>query len=94
MTKADANGRRLAALMKMFNLAPSAIAKAGGVSPAYVSRILNESDPFVGSAGFYRRLEAMLGQLVEQRQSQFFRVPPVNVRSVEGAVREVVELAA
>ena len=78
--------------MKMFNLSPSAVARAGGVSPAYVSRVLNQSDPLVGSIGFYRRLEPMLGQLVEQRQSQFFRIAPVNVRSIEGAVR-VMELA-
>ena len=75
--------------MTMFNLSPSAIARAGGVSPAYVSRILNDSDPFVGSTGFYRRLEAMLGQLVEQRASQFFRISPVNVRSDEGALAEL-----
>jgi len=73
--------------MKMFALSPSAVARAGGVSQPYISRILNQSDPLVGSAGFYRRVEAMLGQLVEQRASQFFRVALVNVRSVERAVR-------
>jgi len=78
----------------MFGLAPSAVARAGGVSPAYISRILNETDPLVGSAQFYRRLEASLGQLVEQRQQQFFRIAPVPVRSVERAVRDVMELAA
>ena len=85
---------RLASVIKMFGLSPSAVARAAGVSPAYLSRIMNESDPLVGSAGFYRRLEACLGQLVEQRQQQFFRVAPVPVRSVERAVRDVLELAA
>ena len=80
--------------MKMFALSPSAIARAGGVSPAYLSRILNETDPFVGSADFYRRLETVLGKLIEQRQQQFFTVPAVAVRSIENAVRDVVDLAA
>ena len=78
----------------MFNLAPSTIARAGGVSPAYLSRILNPSDPLIGSTGFYRRVEAMLGQLIEQRANQFFRVPPVHVRSVERAMADVVRMEA
>ena len=94
MTKTDPNGRRLAAVIKMFNLAPSAVAKAATVSQPYISRILNPSDPFVGSADFYRRLETVLGKLIDQRQQQFFRVAPMAVRSVENAVRDAVELAA
>ena len=94
MTKTDPNGRRLAAVIKMFALNPSAVARCGGVSPAYISRILNETDPFVGSADFYRRLETVLGKLIDQRQQQFFRVAPMAVRSVENAVRDAVELAA
>ena len=93
MTKNDPNGRRLAAVIKMFGISPSAIAKAANVSQPYISRILNESDPFVGSADFYRRLELVLGKLIEQRQQQFFRVAPMAVRSVENAVRDV-DLAA
>ena len=92
--KNDPNGRRLASVMKMFGLAPSAVAKAGKVSPTYLSRIMNETDPFVGSAGFYRRLEDRLGQVIDQRPGQFFRIAPVNVRSVERAARDVVDLAA
>jgi hypothetical protein len=61
---------------------------------AYLSRILSESDPFIVSPGFYRRLEDRLGQVIDQRPGQFFRVAPVNVRSVERAVRDVVDLAA
>ena len=74
--------------MTMFNLSPSAIAKQANVSPAYISRILNDSDAFVGSADFYRRLEAVLGKVIEQRHCQFFRVAPVDVRSIERAVRD------
>jgi hypothetical protein len=94
LVKTDPNGRRLACFLKMFSLAPSAVARVAGVSPAYLSRLLSETVPLVGSAEFYRRLEACLGQLVEQRQQQVFRLAPVNVRAVEKAAREVLEMAA
>ena len=80
--------------MRMFGLSPSAVAKAANVSPAYISRVLSETDPLVGSPEFYRRLEGCLGQLVEQRQQQFFRVAPLSVRSVERAVQDVLDMAA
>ena len=48
---------------------------------------MNESDPFTDSAEFYRRVEACLGSLIEQRPGQFFRVAPANVRSVGGQGR-------
>jgi hypothetical protein len=60
----------------------------------YLSRILSETDPFTGSPEFYRRLEACLGRLIEQRQQQFFRIPPVNVRTIERAARDMVDMAA
>ena len=93
LVKADPNARRLACFPKMSSLSPSAVAKAASVSPAYRSRVLSETEPFVGSAGFYRWLEACLGQLVEQRQQQFFWIATMNVRSVEKAAREVLEEA-
>lgn len=71
-----------------------AVARAANVSPAYISRIMNETDPLVGSAEFYRRLEACLGQIIDQRQRQFFRVAPADVRSVERAARDVLDIAA
>jgi hypothetical protein len=75
----------------MFGLGPTAIAKAGGVSQPHVSRVLSENDPLVGSAEFYRRLESRLGQAIDQRPGQFFRIAPVNVRSVERAAKDVLE---
>ena len=71
-TKTDANVRRLRAICRMFGLGPTAVAKAAG-------RV-------VGSAQFYTRLEARLGQVIDQRQTQFFRVSPLSVRRIEGAV--------
>lgn len=87
-TKNGSNRWRLMGLISMFDLAPSALARAGGVSPAYVSRILNEADSLVGSAEFYHRLNSALGRLIEERHCQFFRVAPVAVRSIERAVRD------
>jgi transcriptional regulator with XRE-family HTH domain len=84
-TKDDANVRRLRAICRMFGLGPTAIAKAAGVSQPYVSRILSDSDPIVGNPEFYRRLEGKLGVLIESRGTQFFRVSPLPVRSVEQA---------
>jgi hypothetical protein len=78
----------LASVIRMFGLAPSAVARAANVSPAYLSRIMNETDPLVGSSGFYRRLEACLGQLIDRRQRQFFRIAPLPVRSIERAAAD------
>lgn len=91
MTKDDANVRRLRAIVRMFGLGPTAVTKVAGVSQPYVSRILSDHDPIVGNPEFYRRLEGKLGSLIESRQTQFFRVSPLPVRSVELAARDVVE---
>ena len=85
-TKNDANVRRLRAICRMFNLGPTAIAKAAGVSQPYVSRILSDNDPIVGNPEFYRRLEVKLGNLIESRRTQFFRVRPSSIRRIENAV--------
>jgi transcriptional regulator with XRE-family HTH domain len=91
--KDDANVRRLRAICRMFGLGPTAIAKAAGVSQPYVSRILSDNDPIVGNPEIYRRLEGKLGGLIDSRSSQFFRVSPLPVRSVEKAVQDISDLA-
>lgn len=83
--KDDANVRRLRAISRIFGIGPSAIARAGGVSQPYASRVLSETDPFVGNAEFYRRLEGKLGGLIDRRSAQFFRVSPVPIRRIENA---------
>ena len=94
LTREDANVRRLRAICRMYNLGPTAVSKAGGVNQPYASRVLSETDPFIGSAGFYRNLNDRLDQLIDQRPGQFFRIAPVNVRSVERAARDVLDMAA
>jgi hypothetical protein len=90
LTKTDANVRRLRAICRIFGLGPTAVARAGGVSQPYVSRVLSDGDPFTGNQEFYRRLEGRLGCLIESRTAQYFRVSPTPVRHVENAVEQVI----
>lgn len=72
----DGDGRnldRVRLLMRLFGLTISEVAKAGGSSRPYLSRALSGS--LVPSTVFWRRLEASLGKLVDQRGSQFFQIP-------------------
>ena len=83
----DGDGRnldRVRLLMRLFGLTVSEVAKAGGVSRPYLSRALSGS--LVPSPVFWRRLEASLGRLVDQRGSQFFSIPGT---ACEEAVAEV-----
>lgn len=75
---------RVRLLMRIFGLTISEVAKAGGSSRPYLSRALSGS--LVPSPVFWRRLEASLGRLVDQRDSQFFSIP---VTACEEAVAEV-----
>ena len=72
----DGDGRnldRVRLLIRLFGLSISEVAKAGGVSRPYLSRALSGS--LVPSPVFWRRLEANLARLVDQRDSQFFSIP-------------------
>jgi hypothetical protein len=90
----NANVAKLGAIVSLFGLTPTEVAKVVGCSRSYVSRILSQTDPLVGSDVFWRRLEGRLGQVIDQRQRQFFRIAPVNVRSVERAAKDVLDVAA
>lgn len=82
----DGDGRnldRVRLLMRLFGLTISDIAKAGGSSRPYLSRALGGS--LVPSPVFWRRLEASLGKLVDQRGSQFFSIP---ITACEGDLAE------
>ncbi len=74
---------RVRLLMRLFGLTISEVAKAGGSSRPYLSRALSGS--LVPSPVFWRRLEASLGRLVDQRDSQFFQIP---VTACEGDLAE------
>jgi transcriptional regulator with XRE-family HTH domain len=74
------NATRLRAAIRLFRLSPKSIARATGFSPSYISRLLSPRDNFEGSSEFYRRLEAKLGTIIENRSSQFFSIPAVPVQ--------------
>lgn len=80
--KADPNTVKLRVIANLFGLTPTEIAKAVGASRCYISRILSETDPFVGSDWFYRKLEIRLGDLIANRSTQFFQVNAVPVEDV------------
>jgi transcriptional regulator with XRE-family HTH domain len=84
------NRIRLWALVRLFRLSPSAVAKATGVSRSYVARLLSRKDDFTGSPEFFRTLEFKLGQIINGRASQFFTIPAVSVTRA----RDVLEMAA
>jgi len=75
----------------MFGLSPTMIARVVGCSRPYISRIISDADPLVGAPELYRRLEERLPLLVERRPCQFFRVPPLDVRTVERALADMAD---
>ena len=83
------NALRLRAVVRLFKLSPTEVARAAGVSRCYVARLLSPSDDFQGSPEFYRRLEANLGRVIEGRTSQFFTVPAVSVRRVQKVMEQM-----
>ena len=77
------NATKLRAIMEFFGITVTAIAKATGMSQTYVSRVLAPNDVLAGSSGFWSCLEKVMGQLVQDRQSQIFEVVPVDVAKAE-----------
>jgi hypothetical protein len=68
---------RSRAIVSLFGLSVAEVARAGGVSRPYVSRMLGGS--LTPSTAFWRTLEANLGRLVEIRTGQVFLVEPSRV---------------
>lgn len=84
----DPNWRKLQAIVRLFALTPTQVARAAGVSRPYVSRLLNERDGFVGSSVFYKRLEAGLGRLLDSRDGQFFDLAGTSVECLEMILKD------
>ncbi|MCE9614805.1 MAG: helix-turn-helix transcriptional regulator [Lentisphaerae bacterium] len=80
------NAERLKAVCEAFGIRPGEVARAAGVSAAYVSRVLSPDDPLEGSACFWIRLEAALGRLVEGRHKRVFDVPAAQLDGLANAV--------
>ena len=85
----SANCVRLLALVRLFRLTPNQVAKAAGFSRPYVARLLSHRDDLVGSHEFYRALECKLGTIIENRTAQYFTVPAVSLRRVQGVLEQL-----
>ena len=85
----SANCVRLLALVRLFRLSPNQVAKAAGFSRPYVARLLSLKDDLTGSPEFFRALECKLGAIVENRTSQYFTIPAVSVRRVQGVLEQL-----
>jgi transcriptional regulator with XRE-family HTH domain len=66
------NFGRIRAIMGLFGLSVTEVAKAGGVSRPYLSQAL--SGTLAPSPGFYMYLESSLWRLGERRSGQVFSV--------------------
>lgn len=77
----DENLVKLRAIVILFNLALRDLARVGGVSRPYISRVLGGG--LKPSNQFLRRLEAGLGLLIQERQGQFFKVATTPVEAAE-----------
>lgn len=78
--RSKGNRIRLWAVVTLFKLSPSDIAKATGFSRPYVARLLSLNDNLPASPTFWRVLEQKLGMIIEQRTAQYFTVPAVSVQ--------------
>jgi hypothetical protein len=72
---ADPNLVKLQALHHLLSIPLSKIAKIGGVSPAYMTRLFNGT--LKGSSSFYIRIESRLGELVSSRNKRYFEVETI-----------------
>ena len=74
----DGNLIRLRAVMALFGLSITEVARAAGVSRPYVSRVMSGDEKLNGgSPKFFRKLEMNLGKLVDGRSGQVFEVEAV-----------------
>ncbi len=83
------NAARLKAVCEGYGIRMSVVAKQCGVSQPYISRIFSSTDPLEGSSQFWRRVEAELGRLVDQREKQIFNIQAADSESVEQLARMV-----
>ena len=87
-TSSQQNRIKLRAIVTAFDLSPSSIAEATGVSRPYVARLLSQADDFCGSPQFWLSLERNLGKVIEVRRGQVFEVAALSVEQV-GVLKSV-----
>jgi len=91
--RVSGNRIRLWAIVRLFRISPSAVAKATGFSRPYVARLLSRKDDFTASPEFWRVLECKLGTIIDQRASQVFTVPAVSLQRARGVLEGLPEVA-
>ena len=79
----DDNTRRLKAIVEGFSIPISAVAAAAGISRAYVSRVLSDTDALTGNDAFWLKIERSLGRLIEARRAQVFQLGAVPVAAMD-----------
>ena len=92
--RVSGNRIRLWAIVRLFRLSPSAIAKATGFSRPYVARLLSRKDNFTASAEFYRMLEFKLHEVIASRTAQYFTITAVSVARARGVLEGLPEPVA
>ena len=90
MSRNEANRIRLKALIELYDLEISAIAKTVGVSRPLVSRIVNQG---IDGNGIWGELEKRLPELVAKRRKPFFDVAAIEVERVQKAVEVLKKVA-
>jgi len=78
---ADPNLIKLQALHQLLSIPLSKIAKLGGVSPTYMTRLFNGT--LKGSSLFYMKIESHLGDIVNTRSKQYFQVETTPVETAQ-----------
>ena len=90
----DGNLVRLRAVMALFGLTISEVARAASVSRPYVSRLLSEDGKLNGgSSRFYRTLEVNLGKLIDGRGGQVFEVTAIPSDIATGTLASLNKIA-
>lgn len=86
--RGNGNVERLKALLAIFDLSLSDVARVGGCSPALLCRLLH-GDQGVKGEGAFRRLESRLPELIVKRRRAYFHLDAVPVDAVREAVAAI-----
>ncbi len=89
MSASDQDNRiRLRAIMELFDLSVTDVAKLGGVSRPLLSGLLN-GDGRVRANGLWRSLENRLPDLIAQRKRAFFDLEGASLNQIEAVSKAV-----
>ena len=87
--KETGNVIRFRALVRLFKLSPTDVARVSGFSRSYISRVLSCKDDFTGSQEFFRTMEHKLPDVIAGRTSQYFTIPAVSVARARDVLEQL-----